>query len=130
MEKLLELKGISKSFLGNRVLNNVSLTLRQGEVHSLVGENGAGKSTLIKCLSGIYIPDAGEIYIRGEKKTFTNPLQAQQEGIAVIHQELTPILERNVMENIWLGREPKKRLLIDSREMYRKTADLDRKSVV
>ncbi len=124
MEKLLELKGISKSFLGNRVLNNVSLTLRQGEVHSLVGENGAGKSTLIKCLSGIYIPDAGEIYIRGEKKTFTNPLQAQQEGIAVIHQELTPILERNVMENIWLGREPKKRLLIDSREMYRKTADL------
>ena len=124
METLLELKGISKSFMGVRVLNQVSFELKRGTVHALVGENGAGKSTLIKCLSGIYIPDGGEIWVKGEKQHFTNPLQAQKKGIVVIHQELTPILERSVMQNIWLGREPKRGPLISSRKMYEMTKKL------
>ena len=124
MEKLLELKELSKSFSGNCVLNKISLTLKPGEVHALVGENGAGKSTLIKCISGIYIPDSGELYVKGQQQRFTNPLQALQAGIAVIHQELTPIRERSVMENIWLGREPRKGLVIDKKRMYADTEKL------
>lgn len=123
-ENLLELKGISKSFSGVTVLNNINFLLKSGSVHALVGENGAGKSTLIKCLSGIYIPDEGEIYLKGEKEKFNNPLHALNKGIAVIHQELTPVLERTVMENIWLGKEPKKGPFVNKKQMYSDTKEL------
>ncbi len=125
MGELLEMRGISKAFSNVNVLDNVSFTLKRGSVHALMGENGAGKSTLIKCLAGMYTPTEGEIYINGELQNFSNTSQALKKGIAVIHQELTPVLERNVMENIWLGREPLKfGCFIDYKKMYQMTKEL------
>ena len=103
---LLELKGISKQFPGVRALDDVSLTVRRGTVHALMGENGAGKSTLMKCLFGMYRPDAGTITLDGAKVELSNSKQALDLGISMIHQELHPIPYRSVMENLWLGRYP------------------------
>ena len=85
-EYLLELRGVSKSFPGVKALDNVSLALRPGTVHALMGENGAGKSTLMKCLFGIYKMDAGEIYMNGEKIQVNDPDDAMRHGIAMVHQ--------------------------------------------
>jgi methyl-galactoside transport system ATP-binding protein len=103
---LLELKGISKKFPGVLALDNVSLNVRRGTVHALMGENGAGKSTLMKCLFGIYRPDAGSISLDGSTAELSNSKQALDLGISMIHQELHPIPHRSVMENLWLGRYP------------------------
>jgi methyl-galactoside transport system ATP-binding protein len=103
---LLELKGISKQFPGVRALDDVSLSVRRGTVHALMGENGAGKSTLMKCLFGMYRPDAGTIILDGAKVELSNSKQALDLGISMIHQELHPIPYRSVMENLWLGRYP------------------------
>ncbi|TQM43590.1 ribose transport system ATP-binding protein [Pseudonocardia cypriaca] len=116
--------GISKSFLGVGVLQGVDLDLRPGEVHALVGENGAGKSTLLKVLSGVHAPDAGTIAIDGEVRTFANPRQAHEAGIAIIHQEFTLLPERTVAQNVFLGREPVRRGLVDTAAMGRATAAL------
>jgi len=116
--------GISKSFLGVGVLHDVDLDVRAGEVHALVGENGAGKSTLLKVLSGVHQPDAGTIAIDGEVRTFANPRQAQEAGIAIIHQEFTLLPERTVAQNVFLGREPLRRGLVDAAAMERATAEL------
>ena len=105
-EFILEMKGISKSFPGVRALQDVSLKVRPGSVHALMGENGAGKSTMMKCLFGIYSPDEGEIFIDGQKVVFQGTKQALESGISMIHQELLPIPYRSVMENVWLGRYP------------------------
>ena len=105
-EFILEMKGISKSFPGVRALQDVSLKVRPGSVHALMGENGAGKSTMMKCLFGIYSPDEGEIIIDGQKVVFQGTKQALESGISMIHQELLPIPYRSVMENVWLGRYP------------------------
>ncbi len=122
METLLEMRNISKSFPGVKALDGVSLTVRRGTVHSLMGENGAGKSTLMKCLFGIYSKDSGRIFLSGREVSFKNPRDALEHGVAMVHQELNQALKRNVMDNIWLGRYPKKLGLFTSeRKMYRET---------
>ena len=92
----LEMIGIDKSFPGVRVLDSVSFDLHPGEVHALMGENGAGKSTLMKILMGIYAADRGTIKITGEPVTISSPGQAIRHGIAMIHQELNPVLDTPV----------------------------------
>ena len=104
---LLEMKNISKEFPGVKALDNVSLKVREGTVHSLMGENGAGKSTLMKCLFGIYSKSSGEIFLEGKRVEFKNPKSALECGVAMVHQELNQALKRSVMDNIWLGRYPK-----------------------
>jgi len=102
----LEMRGIDKSFAGNRVLEGVDITARAGEVLALVGENGAGKSTLMKILSGVHQPDGGEILISGERVSFSGPADALSSGVAMIYQELSLAPHLTVAENIFLGREP------------------------
>ncbi|WP_373232587.1 sugar ABC transporter ATP-binding protein [Cohnella sp.] len=125
---LLELEGISKSFPGVQALDNVTLNVRAGTVHALMGENGAGKSTLMKCLFGIYSPEAGEIRMNGEKLHLPDSRAALNCGISMIHQELHPVPYRSVMENIWLGRFPlrgiKPFLFVDGKKMYQDTERL------
>ena len=119
---LLEMKNIVKEFPGVRALDGVSLTLRRGSVHALMGENGAGKSTLMKCLFGIYSADSGEVYLEGREVSFKNPNDALRNGVAMVHQELNQATKRNVMDNIWLGRYPTRLGFITSeREMYERT---------
>ena len=103
---LLQMKNITKDFPGVRALDSVSLTVKKGSVHALMGENGAGKSTLMKCLFGIYSADSGEVYLEGDRVNFKNPNDALQNGVAMVHQELNQATKRNVMDNIWLGRYP------------------------
>lgn len=105
-EYRLEMRGISKSFPGVKALDNVSLKLRPGTVHALMGENGAGKSTLMKCLFGIYQMDEGEVYLDGEKIKISNPDDALHKGLAMVHQELQPIPDRSIAENMYCGRYP------------------------
>ena len=124
-EYKLELKGICKSFPGVKALDNVQLSVRPGTVHALMGENGSGKSTLMKCLFGIYKMDAGEIYLDGEKIDIKDPDDAMSKGIAMVHQELQPVLARSVGENLFLGRFPTKNYgplkVIDHKKMYEDT---------
>lgn len=105
MEKLLEMKEICKSFGTNNVLKNVQFDLFAGEVHALIGENGAGKSTLMKILMGMYKKDSGSLSVLGSDEAYTNPDQALKAGVAMIHQELNPIPDMSVAENIFLGKE-------------------------
>ncbi|MFR0780655.1 MAG: sugar ABC transporter ATP-binding protein [Zhenhengia sp.] len=123
-EYVLEMEGIEKKFPGVKALDGAQLMLRKGTVHSLMGENGAGKSTLMKCLFGIYQEDAGSIKIEGTEIRFDNPKQALDHGVAMVHQELNQVLRRSVMENIWLGRFPKKMGLIDHEKMYEDTLEV------
>jgi len=102
----LEMRGISKSFPGVHALDDVTLKVRPGSVHALMGENGAGKSTLMKCLFGIYREDSGEILINGALAKFHSAHDALAAGVSMIHQELSNVPERTVSQNIWLGREP------------------------
>lgn len=104
-EYTLEMKNICKSFPGVKALDDVSLCVKKGEVHALMGENGAGKSTLMKILAGIYKPDQGEICMKGERIEFNNPRDALNNGISMIHQELSFIAEMTIAENVFLGRE-------------------------
>ena len=103
---LLEMQNIGKYFPGVRALDGVTLRVRPGSVHALMGENGAGKSTLMKCLFGIYHKDTGTILLDGDEVSFKNPTEALQFGVAMVHQELNQALSRSVMDNIWLGRYP------------------------
>ncbi len=103
---LLEMRGITKRFAGNLVLDGVNLSAQAGEVHALVGENGAGKSTLMKILAGVYPADAGEIFISGQSTRFHTPADSLARGIAMIYQELSLAPHLSVAENIFLGREP------------------------
>lgn len=115
---LLEMINISKEFPGVKALDNVQLKVRRGTVHALMGENGAGKSTLMKCLFGIYHADSGEIFLEGKKVSFLSAKQALDNGVSMVHQELNQVRQRNIMDNIWLGRYPKKKLFIDEEKMY------------
>jgi methyl-galactoside transport system ATP-binding protein len=119
---ILQIKEISKSFPGVHALDKVSINIKKGTVHALVGENGAGKSTLMKCLFGIYDPDEGEIILDGKPVHFENSRQALDTGISMIHQELLPIPLRPAMENLWLGRFPMHSIgpfkFVDHKRMY------------
>ena len=119
---LLRMNNICKEFPGVKALDNVSLTVRRGTVHALMGENGAGKSTLMKCLFGIYAKSSGSIYLEGREVDFRNAKDALEHGVAMVHQELNQALKRNVMDNIWLGRYPQKLGFVTSEgTMYRET---------
>lgn len=107
-EYRLEMRGVSKSFPGVKALDQVTLKVRPGTVHALMGENGAGKSTLMKCLFGIYHMDEGEVFVDGEKVNINNPDEALHKGLAMVHQELQPVPERTIAENMYLGRYPTK----------------------
>ena len=124
-EYLLEMHNICKKFPGVVALDQAQLCVRPGSVHALVGENGAGKSTLMKCLFGIYSMDSGDIALNGESVSFANPRDALLNGVSMVHQELDQLGERNVLDNIWLGRFPTNpALVIDEKKMYKDTFDL------
>jgi methyl-galactoside transport system ATP-binding protein len=118
---ILEMKGIDKAFPGVQALDKAQLSVRPGSVHALMGENGAGKSTLMKCLFGIYRPDAGEIFVMGRPVRFSGPREAMDSGVSMVHQELNQVLKRSVMENIWLGRFPTRMGFVSHKKMYEKT---------
>jgi len=125
-EYRLEMRGVVKTFPGVKALDNAQLKLRPGTVHALMGENGAGKSTLMKCMFGIYKMNEGEIYYEGQKVTISDPLAALSMGISMVHQELQPIPERSVAENIFVGRYPMKKLfgfipVVDHKKMHEET---------
>ena len=123
-EVLLQMTDICKEFPGVKALDGVSLTVKRGTVHALMGENGAGKSTLMKCLFGIYNKDSGHIYLEGNEISFKNSKEALEHGIAMVHQELNQALKRSVMDNLWLGRYPRKGVMIDEHKMYEDTKKL------
>ena len=114
---LVQMKNIAKSFSGTKVLKGVNLELSHGEILALLGENGAGKSTLMKILSGIYSKDEGEIYLDGELCHFQNPKEAQNKGVAIIHQEMNLCNDLSVSENIFLGREVMEGLSLNHKKM-------------
>ena len=125
---VLEMNHVSKSFPGVKALDDVSLKVKPGTVHALMGENGAGKSTLMKCLFGLYSMDEGEISFNGKPVKIASVKEALGLGISMIHQELHLIPYRSVMENIWLGRYPRiggpKSPVVDHKRMYEMTASL------
>ena len=110
---ILEIKGLCKSFPGVQALDSVDISIREGEVHALVGENGAGKSTLIKILSGAYSKDSGEIIFDGEPISIQNPRHAQQLGIATIYQEFNLANHLSITENILIGQLPMRGIVVD-----------------
>lgn len=118
---LLEMTGISKSFPGVKALDNVNLKIRPHSVHALMGENGAGKSTLMKCLFGIYEKDTGKILLDGKEINFISAKDALENGVSMVHQELNQVLQRSVMDNVWLGRYPQKGMFVDHKKMYEDT---------
>ncbi|VFS46347.1 Galactose/methyl galactoside import ATP-binding protein MglA [Budvicia aquatica] len=120
-EFLLEMSNISKSFPGVKALDNVNLNVRSHSVHALVGENGAGKSTLLKCLFGIYNKDSGKIIFQGKEVNFHSSKEALEQGVSMVHQELNLVLQRTVMDNMWLGRYPVKGMFVDQKKMYQDT---------
>ena len=126
-EYILEMTDIVKDFPGVRALKGVQLKVRPGTVHTLMGENGAGKSTLMKCLIGIHPPTSGKIIFEGKEVRFKNTLEALNSGISMIHQELSPVPERSVCENLWLGRAPRKGLIVDHKKMRNDSIELFKK---
>ena len=116
-KKILEFQNISKSFVGVKALSDVSFSVREGEVHALLGENGAGKSTLMKILSGAYMKDAGKVFLDGQEIQVKNTKESERLGISIIYQELNLIPELSVAENIFLDRQPKRNGFIDWKQM-------------
>ena len=120
------MSGVVKTFPGVKALDHAQLKLRPGTVHALMGENGAGKSTLMKCMFGIYHMDEGEVIYEGQRVQINGPLDALNRGIAMVHQELQPIPERSIGENIYVGRYPVRHFgpmqLIDHEKMYQDAA--------
>lgn len=131
---LLRMENIEKAFPGVKALDGVSLTVKAGTVHALMGENGAGKSTLMKCLFGVYSKDGGQIFLEGEEVSFKNSREALEHGVAMVHQELNQALKRSVMDNMWLGRFPtvaKGVPLTSEKKMYAATKEVfDRLGIV
>lgn len=125
---VLSIRGMSKSFGRNRVLDHINLDVKRGTVMGLMGENGAGKSTMMKCLFGTYQKDEGRIYLNDKEINFSGPKDALENGIAMVHQELNQCLERNVIDNLFLGRYPTNSLgMIDEGSMKKKASELFRK---
>jgi galactofuranose transport system ATP-binding protein len=123
-QPLLEMRGIFKSFPGVRALSDARLTVKNTEIHALIGQNGAGKSTMIKILTGAYRRNGGQVVFDGQARDFSSPQAAQGAGIATIYQEVNLVPLRSVAENIMLGREPKRFGLIDWRALNREASAL------
>lgn len=122
---LLQMTDICKEFPGVKALDQVSLTVKSGTVHALMGENGAGKSTLMKCLFGMYNKDSGSIKLDGKEVNFKSSKEALEHGVAMVHQELNQALKRSVMDNLWLGRYPKTAgLIVNEEKMLRETNEI------
>ena len=122
---VLSIRGMCKSFGRNRVLDHINLDLKRGSVMGLMGENGAGKSTMMKCLFGTYQKDEGRIYFDGKEINFSGPKDALENGIAMVHQELNQCLERNVVDNLFLGRYLTNSVgVVDEGEMKKKASEL------
>ncbi|HHY48070.1 MAG TPA: sugar ABC transporter ATP-binding protein [Firmicutes bacterium] len=122
---VLSINGITKSFAGNKVLDDINLEIQRGSVHALVGENGAGKSTLVKIVGGIYQPDSGTICMNGKTVHFAGPHDAINHGISIVHQELSLVPKMSIAQNVFSHREPVNRLgFIKWAELYRKTREL------
>ena len=121
---LLVMDNISKEFPGVKALDGVNLKVRPYSVHALMGENGAGKSTLMKCLFGIYKKDGGKITFDGKEINFTSAKDALENGVSMVHQELNQVTQRNVLDNIWLGRFPMKGMFVDEKKMYEDTVKI------
>ena len=121
---ILTMKGIDKTFPGVHALDHVDFDVRRGEVHALMGENGAGKSTLMKVLTGICAKDSGEIIFEGRPVEFKSPREAVEAGIVIVHQELNMIGHLTVAQNIFIGREPQRGLLIDDARMNKEAGKL------
>jgi rhamnose transport system ATP-binding protein len=119
-----ELKDVSKSYGGVRALAGVSLRIRHGSIHALVGENGAGKSTLGKIISGVITPDAGQLLLDGKPVHFHSPRAAIVSGVVAIAQELSVVPTLTVAENVFLGAEPRRAGFVRRRELRRRYADL------
>ena len=124
LKYVLEMENISKEFPGVKALDNVQLKLKPGTVHALMGENGAGKSTLMKCLFGIYEKNNGKILLDGVEVNFKSTKEALENGVSMVHQELNQVLQRNVLDNIWLGRYPMKGFFVDEKKMYNDTINI------
>ena len=125
---VLSIRDMSKSFGRNRVLDHINLDVKKGTVMGLMGENGAGKSTMMKCLFGTYQKDDGKIFLDGKEVSFSGPKDALENGIAMVHQELNQCLERNVIDNLFLGRYPRNSMgVIDEGRMKREASELFRK---
>lgn len=125
---ILSINGMSKSFGRNKVLKHISLNVKPGTIMGLMGENGAGKSTMMKCLFGTYQKDEGTIVLDGKEVNFSGPKDALENGVAMVHQELNQCLERNVIDNLFLGRYPKNSLgVVDEGRMKKEASDLFRK---
>ena len=126
MSEILKLQEVSKSFPGVKALDNVSIDFRKGEVHAVVGENGAGKSTLMNIIAALYRHDSGQVTMNGKEIHFQSPVDAIKNGIAMIHQELTPIPHMKVYENIFIGREIQTKFfnIISRRAMIEATESL------
>ena len=124
LKYVLEMENITKEFPGVKALDNVQLKLKPGTVHALMGENGAGKSTLMKCLFGIYEKNSGKILLDGVEVNFKSTKEALENGVSMVHQELNQVLQRNVLDNIWLGRYPMKGFFVDEKKMYNDTINI------
>jgi len=121
---VLEMRGVTKRFGPITANDDVSITLRRGEIHGLLGENGAGKSTLMKILYGLYSPDDGEVFVDGERADIRDPKDAVSRGIGMVHQHFTLIPRLTVAENIVLGAEPRKGISLDLEGAIRATESL------
>lgn len=125
---ILSIRGMCKSFGRNQVLDHINLDVKAGTVMGLMGENGAGKSTMMKCLFGSYQKDEGKIFLEGKEINFEGPKDALENGIAMVHQELNQCLERNVVDNLFLGRYPVNSMgVVDEERMKKKASELFRK---
>lgn len=125
---VLSIQGMSKTFGRNRVLDHINLELHRGSIMGLMGENGAGKSTMMKCLFGTYQKDEGTIVLDGREISFSGPKDALENGIAMVHQELNQCLERNVVDNLFLGRYPVNSMgMVDEGRMRKEANDLFRR---
>lgn len=127
-DNILSIRGMSKSFGRNKVLNHINLDVKRGSIMGLMGENGAGKSTMMKCLFGTYQKDEGTIILDGKEINFSGPKDALENGVAMVHQELNQCLERSVIDNLFLGRYPKNSVgVVDEGRMKKEASDLFRK---
>ena len=124
MAAIIEFKHVSKVFPGVKALSDVNLELEKGEIHAIVGENGAGKSTLIKTLSGINIPEEGQIFFEGKELVNITPKYAKELGITVIYQELTLVNDMTIAENIFMGEFPRNGALLDKKNMNKRAQEI------